>query len=180
MTYVKASIPKIPGGGAAVAKKDKIYIIDVDDVATDVTREFGNTSTSSNLALNEGAKAVAIQVSRSSISVGYENSGDVDAKVFADKVEFDYPGDSVALNNFVEAYANKGVIIIVQSCDAPTKIYGRTCNPLVLSAEPTDSKDGLKTHLSFTQEMGDAYVPRVYTGTLPAVAEDAEDESAGE
>ena len=79
----------------------------------------------------------------------------------------------MALNNFIEAYANKGVIIIVESCDGPTKLYGRKCNPMFLQAEPTDSKDGLRTHLTFNQEMGDAFVPRVYTGALPEVAADA-------
>ena len=172
MTYTRVSIPKTPGGGAAVAKKDRISIFDVDSVSADIVREFGSTSAAGPLTLKTGEKGISIQVSRSSINCGYEQSGDVDAKVFADKVEFDYPGDSIPLNNFIEAYANKGVIIIVESCDGPTKIYGRTCNPMFLQAEPTDSNEGLRTHLTFTQEMGDAYVPRVYTGAIPDVAED--------
>ncbi len=180
MSYTQVSIPKTPGGGAAVAKKDRISIFDVDSVATDVTREFGNTTTAGPLTLETGAKGISIQVSRPSVSCGYEQSGEVDAKVFADKVEFDYPGDSVALNNFIEAYANKGVIIIVESCDGPTKIYGRKCNPMLLQAEPTDSKDGLRTHLTFNQEMGDAFVPRVYTGAIPEVAADASVSSGAE
>ena len=172
MPYTKVSIPKTLGGGAAVAKKDRISIFDVDSVAADVEREFGSTATAGPLTLKTGEKGISIQVTRSSISCGYEQSGEADAKVFADKVEFDYPGDSIPLNNFIEAYANKGVIIIVESCDGPTKIYGRTCNPMLLQAEPTDSKDGLRTHLTFNQEMGDAFVPRVYTGAIPDVAED--------
>ena len=173
MTYVKASIPKLPGGAAPVPKKDRISIFDADDVATDVTREHGSTSTSGNLTLNTGAKGVAIQVARASINAGYTNEGDIDAKTFKDKVEFDYPGDSVPLNDFIEDHANKGVIIIVESCEGPTKIYGRKCNPMYLTAEPTDSNESVKTHLSFEQEMGDAFVPRVYGGTIPDVAADA-------
>lgn len=178
--YTQVSIPKTLGGGAALAKKDRISIFDVDDIAADVTREFGSTSSAGPLTLNTGAKGVAIQVTRSSISCGYEQSGEVDAKSFKDKVEFDYPGDSIPLNDFIEAHANKGVIIIVESCDGPTKIYGRTCNPMFLQAEPTDSKDGLRTHLAFEQEMGDAYVPRVYTGAIPEVAADGEVDSGAE
>jgi len=178
--YTAVSIPKTPGGGAAVAKKDRISIFDAASVATDVVREFGSTSAAGPLTLETGAKGISIQVARSSIACGYEQSGEVDAKVFADRVEFDYPGDSVPLNNFIEAYANKGVIIIVESCDGPTKIYGRKCNPMFLQAEPTDSREGLRTHLTFNQEMGDAYVPRVYTGTIPAVEEDGSVESDGE
>ncbi len=178
--YTAVSIPKTPGGGAAVAKKDRISIFDVESVANDVVREFGSTSAAGPLTLETGAKGISIQVSRASIACGYEQSGEVDAKVFADKVEFDYPGDSVPLNNFIEAYANKGVIIIVESCDGPTKIYGRKCNPMYLQAEPTDSREGLRTHLTFNQEMGDAFVPRVYTGAIPAVEEDGAVESDGE
>ena len=172
MTYVRASIPKSPGAGAAVPRSDRVYIFDVLDVLTDIVRVLGETDSIGNLVLKEGYKGISIQVTRSSISCGYEQSGDVDAKVFADKVEFDYPGDTVALENFVEAFANKGVIIIVQSCDGATKIYGRECNPLVLTPEHTDSKEGLRSHLAFAQEVGDLYVPRVYNGTIPPIADD--------
>ena len=177
MTYVKASVPKLPGGAAPVPKKDRIHIFDVDDVATDVTREHGVTNIESgNLTLSTGAKGLSIQVARASINAGYTNEGEVDAKTFKDKVEFDYPGDSIALNNFIEAYANKGVIIIVETCEGNTKIYGRVCNPMILTAEPTDSNEAVKTHLSFEQEMGDAFLPRVYGGTIPDVAADASSE----
>ena len=51
---------------------------------------------------------------------------------------------------------------------------------MYLQAEPTDSREGLRTHLTFNQEMGDAFVPRVYTGAIPAVEEDGAVESDGE
>lgn len=177
MTYVKASIPKLPGGGAPVPKKDRIIILDVEDVATDITREIGVTTASTGLTLTTGAKGVSIQVARASINAGYTNEGEIDAKTFKDKVEFDYPGDSVPLNNFIEAFANKGVIIIVDSCEGGKKVYGRKCNPLFLTTEPTDSNEAVRTHFTFEQEMGDAFLPRVFTGTVPDVADDA---SSGE
>lgn len=173
MTYTKISIPKRPGGGAAVPKRDIINIYDANDIAVDAVRHLGETVVSSDIVLAGGASGLFIQADRPSISAGYENSGDVDAKVFTDKVEFDYPGDTTALNNFIEAFANHGVVIIVQSCDAPPKIFGRKCNPLSLSAEPTDSKDAQRSHLVFSQEFGDRYLPRVYTGIIPAVLEES-------
>lgn len=172
MTYIKTSIPKLPGSGATTPKGDRIYIYDVTDVSADVVRVFGQTSVSGSLTLERGAKGISIQVSRASISAGYENTGEVGAKVFSDKVEFEYPGDTVALNNFIEAFAHKGVILIVTGCEGPAKIYGRVCNPMYLSAEPTDSNEGVRTRLSFSQEMGDAFIPRRYEGVLPDVAED--------
>ena len=170
--YVKTSIPKVEGGGAALPKKDRIRIYDVDDVETDIARSLGETSSAGPLTLKTGAKGISIQVSRSSIALGYEESGDPDAKVFADKVEYDYPGDTVAANNFIEANANKGKIIVVESCDGPTKVYGRVCNPMFLTAEPTDNNEARRTHMAWQQEMGDAYLPRVYTGALPDVEDD--------
>lgn len=180
MPYTKASVPKLPGAGAAVPKSDRILIFDVEDVKTDVPRVIGETSTAGPFELEDKAKGLSIQASRPSISTGYEHSGEIDAKVFVDKVEFDYPGDNEAVNNFIEAYANKGVIIIVQSCAGATKIYGSKCNPLHLQAEPTDNNEARRTHLTFTQEMGDAFVPRVYTGTIPEVEADANLNQEGE
>ncbi len=177
MTYVKVSIPKVEGGGAALPKKDRISIFDADDIASDIVRTPGSTKSAGPITLNAGAKGVSIQVTRSSISCGYENSGDIDAKVAKDKVEFDYPGDTEEFNNFVEAHLNKGMVIIVESCDGPTKVYGRKCNPMHLTAEPTDNNESRKTHLSFEQEMGDAFLPTEYTGTIPDVAEDASEGS---
>lgn len=179
MTYVKASIPKLPGGGAAVPKKDRIHIFDVEDVEADIERTIGTTSSAGPITLKQNAKGLSIQVSRPSIACGYENSGEVDAKVFADKVEFDYPGSNTAFDNFVEFYANRGVIIIVESCTGGAKVYGSKCNPLHLQAEPTDNNEANRTHLTFTQEMGDAFVPRTYTGAIPDVADDASIENEG-
>ena len=172
MTYTRVSIPKLTGGGAATQKRDRVYIYDAKDILSDIVRTIGDTEPIGSLVLRSGCKGISIQVTRTSISRGYEQSGDVDAKVFADRVEFDYPGDTVALNNFIEAFANKGVVIIIDSCDGPTKIYGRECNPLAMQAEPTDSREGLRSHLVFSQEMGDLYVPRVYSGIIPPVVND--------
>lgn len=172
MSYTRVSIPKTPGAGSATQKRDRVYLYDARDILSDIIRTRGETEAIGDLTLREGFKGITIQVSRSSISCGYEQSGETDAKVFADRVEFNYPGDTVALNNFVEACINKGFVIIVESCDGSTKIYGRECNPLVLTAEHTDSNEGLRSHLVFQQEVGDPYIPRVYTGTIPPTADD--------
>lgn len=170
MIYIKTSIQKRTA--APTAKSDRILIIDARDILVDIVREFGNTHASGSLVLAEGAKAVSIQASRPSIAAGYENSGELDARVFADKVEFDYPGDSVACSNLIEAIANIGVVIIIQKCGGGAKIYGSKCNPLILNVEPTDSHEACRVHFSMSQEMGDAYMPRTYTGAIPDVWDD--------
>lgn len=170
--YYRISIPRKQGAGAAVIKGDRVYIYDAMDILTDIEREYGDTDAVGNLVLKDGYKGISIQVSRSSISCGYEQSGEIDARVFADKVEFDYPGDTIAMENFIEAFSQKGVVIIVTSCDGFCKIYGRKCNPLSLSSEHKDNKDGLGTHVLFSQEVGDIYIPRVYNGIIPPVAND--------
>lgn len=174
MAYVKASIPKNPGAAAPVIKSDEIIIVDVDDVATEPTRAFGNTVSTGDLTLKENAKAISIKVSSHSIDCGYDHDGEVDAKGFKERVAFDYPGNNAALDNFIEAYANKGIIALVKSCDTgKTKLYGRKCNPLYMKAEPTDNKESSKTHLTFAQEAADAYLPSLYSGSTPAVAVEA-------
>lgn len=177
--YTKVSIPKSATLAAPVIKNDEIIIIDADDVAAEPTRNFGNTVADGNLSLAEGAKGIRIKVSAHTIECGYDQDGEVDAKGFKQRVAFDYPGDTEAANNFIEAFANRGVLILVKSCDTgKTKLYGRKCNPLRLTAEPTDNNEASKVHMAFAQEVGSAYLPSVYSGTVPAVADDPE-ENAG-
>lgn len=178
--YVKTSIPKSSTLAAPVIKKDDIIIIDVDDVTAEPTRAFGNTVATGNISVATGAEAIRMKVSNHTIECGYDQEGEVDAKGFKHKVSFEYPGNTPALDNFVEAYANKGVIILVQSCETgKTKLYGQKCNPLRLTAEPTDSKEANKTKLNFAQEIPSPYLPSVYSGTVPEVADDPSTSGSG-
>ncbi len=179
--YTKTSIPKTGALAAPVIKSDEIIIVDANDVASEPTRAFGNTVATGDLTLAESAKGVRIQVSSHTIDCGYDQDGEVDAKGFKQRVAFDYPGNTPELDNFIEYYANRGVLILVKSCETgKTKLYGQKCNPLRLTAEPTENNEASKTHLAFAQEVAGALLPSVYSGAVPAVAADPADASDNE
>lgn len=175
MTYVKASIPKqSDGAGAASPKDPNVIVILAEDIETEPTRSHGNISLSGNYALKEGAKAIGLYLTPSTIDVGYDSEGDDDAKGFKQRVAGDHPGNDKDVENFIEATVNKGVVILVKACNGSagvTKAYGSKCAPLLLSPEVTDSKDGNKAHLAWAQTVAQAFLPGIYTGTTPDLAE---------
>lgn len=174
--YKKVSIPKNgDGAGCAIPKDPNIILVDVQDIKTEPTRTVGNVVTDGNLTLEEGAKAIKIYATPSSIEEGYELSGEADAKGYKQKVSFEHPGDSDEINNFTEVAANKGFVLLVKQCDGSatgkTKIYGSKCNPMFLSVENTNNKEAVKRKFDFTQEIAGKFLAGVYSGDEPEVAD---------
>ena len=179
--YVKVSVPKnSDGAGAATIKDPTIVIVDIDDIASEPTREVGNTELVGDLELAASAKAVGVYATPSSVSVTEESSGEVDARSCIKGVEYTHPGDSVAIANHAEAYMNRGVVILVKECDGSaagrTRLVGSKCNPLYLSPEYTNSSEGTSRKFVWKQNQGEKFVVGTYAGAAPALA----DESASE
>lgn len=173
--YNKVSIPKNgDGAGCAIPKDPNIILVDVEDITAEPTRTVGNVATEGDLTLAEGAKAVKIYATPSSIEEGFELSGEADAKGYKQKVSFEHPGDSDEINNFTEVAANKGFVILVKQCDGTstgkTKIYGSKCNPMVISVENTNNKEATKRKFDFAQEIAGKFLAGVYAGEEPEVA----------
>lgn len=73
MAYIKVSVKKNgDGAGCATAKSSEIIIIDAEDIKSEPTREVGNVVAKGDLTLNEGAKAVSIYATTSTIEVTEE------------------------------------------------------------------------------------------------------------
>jgi len=179
--YTKVSIPKNgEGAGAAAIKNPTVIIMDVDDIASEPSREVGNTELSGNFALVTGTKAVGIYATPSTINLTEESSGDVDARSCIKGVEYVHPGDSVAIANHAEAYMNKGVVIIVRECDGSAsgraRVIGSKCNPLYLQPEYTNSNEATNRKFVWKQAQGDKFVIATYGGTLPELADNAAEE----
>lgn len=174
--YLRVSIPKSSdGAGSAVAKDPIVIVMFADEVTAEPTRSHGNVAMTGNYTLATGASAIGLYMTPSTISAGYDTEGEVDGKGFKHKVEGEHPGNDTAVENFIEAAANRGLIILVRSCDGSSagtmKAYGTKCNPLYLSPEPTDSKEGSKVKLAFAQELPQKFLPGVYSGTVPTLAD---------
>ena len=173
--YTKVSIPKASAGaGAPLPKNPDIILIDVDDVTAEPTRSHGDTALSGDFTLKQGAKAVKIYATPTMIAPGFEVSGEADAKGFTKKLEFTHPGDDKAVNDFIEANVNKGLIALVGNCDNGTrKVYGSKCNPLYLGVEPTLNNEATNHKMTLQQAMADAFLPGIYTGADVPVADTA-------
>lgn len=176
--YKKVSIPKNgDGAGCAIPKDPNIILVDVEDIQSEPARTVGNVVTEGDLTLKQEAKAIKIYATPSSIEVGFELSGEADAKGYKQKVSFEHPGDSDEINNFTEVAANKGFVILVKQCDGTsdgkTKIYGSKCNPMVLSVENTNNKETAKRKFDFAQEIAGKFLAGTYNGTEVTVAAEA-------
>lgn len=175
--YKKVSIPKFgEGAGAATIKKGRVILVDVADIATEPTRTLGNTSISEDYTLVEGAKAVGIYATPSSIHLTEENNGEVDSRSLIKGIEFDHPGDSVDIANFTEAFLNKGVVAFIEECNGSegrVRVVGSLCNPLYMQPEYTNTNEAVKRHQVWKQSQGDKFAIATYTGDLPEVAAEA-------
>lgn len=97
MTYVKVSIPRASdNAGAPMPKNPTIIVVDADDVASEPTRSPGNIALTGDLTLKDGAVAVGIYATPTTIQPTEETSGDLDARGVIKGVQFDHPGDSAA------------------------------------------------------------------------------------
>lgn len=172
--YKKVSIPKNgDGAGCSVPKSSDIIIMDVEDVETEPTRTIGNVALVGDYKLKKDTKAVAIYGTPSTIDLSEEYSGEADARGVKQGVVFEHPGNSAAVKGHIEAFMNKGVIILVKECNGTAtgrvQAFGTKCNPLFLSVERTDNKESNKRKLTWKQELVDKFLPGDYTGAMPAV-----------
>lgn len=179
MTYVKVSIPKAnDGAGAPTIKDATVILICVDDVASEPARSHGDTVITGDITLKEGAKAIGIYATPSSINPIRETNGEADARSLLKGLEFDHPGDSDVIESFIEANLNKGFIALYKECDGSAagrvRLVGSKCNPLALAPEYTNTNEATRNHLVFRQEQGDKFAIATYGGTMPALADDAD------
>lgn len=180
--YVKVSVPKnSDGAGAVTIKNPTVILVDVADISAEPTREVGNTELTGDLTLKEGAKAVGIYATPSSISITEESNGEVDARSCIKGLEYSHPGDSVAIANHAEAFMNVGAVALVTECDGSSdgrvRMVGSKCNPLYLTPEYTNSSEGTSRKFVWKQNQGDKFVVGTYSGATPTLAADASTEA---
>lgn len=173
MTYVKVDVTK-PGDNKGVGgdKKDKIILIDVDDIATMPSRDASGIVIAGNIVMSAGTYMTKVYGTQNTIKAGADSQGDPDAKGIEQTVEFEHPGDSVALREFRANWMNKNVMIIVERCSSSMKcLYGTPCSPLQMVFKAEDDKDKNKTTFTFkSTQKGPDVADYQGTLTLSAVA----------
>lgn len=176
--YTKVSIPKNgDGAGCPSPKLSDIIVMDVEDIETEPTRTVGDVTVTGNYTLKDGAKAVCIYGTPKTVATTEEYSGDADSRGVKQGVEFEHPGNSKDAKNFIEAFMNKGVVILTKECNGTAagrvQAYGSKCNPLYLTVERTDTSEANKRKLTWKQDIVDKFLPADYEGELPALADAA-------
>lgn len=167
MTYVKVDIAK-PGDNKGVGgdKKDKIIIIDTDDIQTMPSRDGNGIVIVDDIVMKEGTYMTKVYATLDSIKTGADSEGDPDAKGVMQNVEFSHPGDSQEIREFRANWMNKNMLIIVERCSSTVKnLFGTPCAPMQMVYKAEDDKDKNKTTFTFksTQKGPDI---AIYEGTL--------------
>lgn len=151
MTYVKINIAK-PGENKGVGG-DKLYsitMLDVDDILTMPSRDAAGIQIAGNIVMRENAYAITVYGTQSTIKASADSEGDPDAKGIIQTVEFEHPGDSVAIREFRANWMNKNVMIMIERCSTTLKnLYGTPCAPLQMVFKAEDDKDKNKTTFTF-------------------------------
>ena len=171
MTYVKTDILK-PGEnkGSGGDKKDKLILIDVDDIATFPSRDASGIYVYSPISMNTGAYMVKLYGTQTTIKASADVEGDPDGKGVIQTVEIEHPGDAGAIREFRNYWMNKNIIILVERCSTTDKdLYGSPCAPLQMVFKAENDKDKNKSTFTFKSIVKGPDVG-IYTGTLTLTA----------
>lgn len=172
--YAKASVPRpagMPGNG--IKTKDRIVIIDVDDIQTFPATGGDGVTKSGNLALTSDAKAVAIYATPGTVNIQSNSDGDADQEGFTPQVVFSHPGNKQAIRAFKTNWIGKRCIVIVDYCSGePSDMIGSPCNPCRMQVNYNGTAEANTNEFTFkqTSKGDDTYI---YTGTPVSVADDA-------
>ncbi len=169
--YIKTDVSK-PGDnkGSGADKKDKVILVDCDDIATFPGRDASGIYIYSNIVMNAGAYMVKLYGTQTTIKASADVEGDPDGKGVIQTVEIEHPGDAAAIREFRNYWMNKNIILLVERCSTSDKnLYGSICSPLQMVFKAEDDKDKNKSTFTFKSIVKGPDVG-IYTGTLTLTA----------
>jgi hypothetical protein len=152
MSYVKLNVNKptklSPGAGGD--KKNTVTIVDLDDVLTHQPRDTKGIVITGKHVFKEGAYAIKIAVTPSSIATKATPEGEVDEEAVMQEFVFAHPGTEKEIREFRANWLGRDCLIFDESCsDGVINEYGAPCAPMRMSYEATDDKDSKKTVFTF-------------------------------
>lgn len=152
MTYVKIDVLKpakmSPGKGGD--KKNKITIVDLDDILVHASRDSKGILIAGKHQFKPNAYAIVLYVTPSSIAAKASTEGEVDEEGWLQEVVVAHPGAEREIMEFRSNWLGRDIAIFDESCvDGTIKQYGSPCSPLRMKVEGTDNKDAKKTVFTF-------------------------------
>lgn len=167
--YVKKDVPReaVASPGLGINPKDKIILIDVDDIATMPDTDDKGVVIADDIVMKEGCYAFGIYMTPGTTEVTSTGEGDPDNIGFTPSVKFRHPGNSKEVREFKVNNVNRRFIVIVEYCSGkPTDLIGSPCNPCSLTTSYTGNKDGSSNEITLTQiSKGDGI--KIYEGKIP-------------
>jgi hypothetical protein len=168
MSYVKVTVLK-PGDnkGTGGDKKDKITIIDCDDILTMPDRDSKGVVIAGNIVMKPNTYMIQLYTTQDKTKATCDSEGEPDAKGFVHGVEVAHPGDEVEIREFRSYWVNRNVMIVIERCSNSKKnLYGTPCAPLQMVVKAEDDKDKLISTFTFKSTQKSKYDIADYQGTL--------------
>lgn len=170
MAFTKVSVLKSSdNAGRPVSFKDKIVLIEVDDIASFPARDTNGILISSNITLKAGKTAIQMYSIPKTLKAYNAPEGDPDKKGYIQHLEFEHPGDELKYNEFAENCINKNFIAIIGKFDGTGKrVLGTPGCPLQFSDEGKNDSEAVTNTVKFESLIRG---PRIahYSGTLPTL-----------
>lgn len=166
--YVKKSIPRASGNpGLAINPRDRLIIIDVDDIASMPSPDENGVVIADDIIMKQGRYGIGVYMTPGTVSVTSAAEGDTDKVGFTPQVAFDHPGNDQEVREFKVNYISRKVIVIIQYCSGkPADLIGSLCNPCTITPSYTGDNEGNTTNFTIAQaSRGDDI--KIYKGTVP-------------
>lgn len=151
--YVKANVGK-PGGmpGKGITPKDKIVVIDVDDIDTFPSRDEAGVVIAEDITMKQGKFGVSVYLTPGTAALSSNSEGDPDAQGFRPSVQFSHPGNKKEVREFKTNWLGKNCIVIIQYCNGEdADIIGTPCNPCQMTVEYTGNNESNANSFTFQQ-----------------------------
>jgi hypothetical protein len=174
MSYTNVSVKKVTNNaGRPTAFKNEIIFFDWDDVLTLPARDEKGVKITGNLAMKSGKTAFTIYAIPKTVKAYQTSEGDPDKKGFIQNLEFEHPGDELAISEFLENKINENMGAIVQKADGTGKrIIGTPGCPLQFTHEGQNDSEAITNVLKFSSLLRGPVIAH-YEGELPALDTDS-------
>jgi hypothetical protein len=170
MTFSKVSVlKKIDNAGRPVSFKDKVVLIEVDDIATFPDRDAKGILIAGDIVLKAGKTAILMYATPKTLKAYNTSEGDPDKKGYLQHLEFEHPGDELEYNEFAENCVNKNFVAIASKFDGTNmRVLGTPGCPLQFSDEGKNDSEAVTNTVKFESLLRG---PRIahYSGEIPTL-----------
>jgi len=176
MTYAAVSVPKTGANpGRPKGKNPNIIICRTDEIDNFPTRDENGVKNvaDSLLTMLAGKNAIYIYGTTSTIKRYDTGEGDPHAKGWIQNLEFEHPGDEIALQEFLENNINENLVALsFRRGFTDVKLHGTIEEPLQFEVEEQDDKEALKTTIKLKSVMRGPK-SMIYVGAAPTLDTDS-------